>query len=805
MYTLTLLLLGIFSLYIAVFGFVRWDSAFLREGNTPVVLTLIILVAMVFLFYGLYLAYGWLKRCKGSAGNPPKSIKWGILFLILAGQMTFLLYFQPTLRYDALKTFDQAVEMLTTGTISGTYENGYFARYTNNYPITILTYWLLRLASACGLPASGYMLFVQLINVLLLDISLLQGYEILRRTRGQHTSLFYLILCAVCPSTYVWTGFYYTSTLAMPFSLGALLLFLRMREHADLPVSPDIQAHAVGKGNGPDPSQRKHLLQRLFHSFCLGLLLVMGYKLRATTLIMLIAIGIAALYAIPWKSFRAWFAQKKAWLCGTLISFFLACALTLGFWNGAVSNYVLFDYENTGFPAIHWVMMGMRWDGAFDLSDEEYTASFSTREEKVAADKELLLERIKEAGPDGLLALMGRKLLNTWVDGMDTYDAENSALRYERCYGKVYEYLLGNKDGLLVIYAQAFRVLQMLAIGIGCLAQLFRKWKYKETISPLFVCQLALLGGMAFHLIWETNPLYSIGFTFLALLLMADQLGLLFQKFELLSCTKQTPPASCPEQIQNSTDSKENGSASAVDPGYVCSSVLQKEHAILCSSVLRKGHVILCCLSLLCLVILLGLGKKQLVETPIEETTYRARQYQYNDEPRMYVQEYEEIYTQTFVTDQPFNCLTIDALNTVGQYNQSAFSVEIADEHGNLVYSNHRFLSGKVELSKLYTFSFDLVIPDGMTTYTITFAPGYIHGEDSLQFRYYATGNQDLYADGSLSIAGEEIKNGDLAFSIGEYQVTTYYNIKVYMLLCACLVLLGGAITFGVWRRGVRS
>ena len=39
-----------------------------------------------------------------------------------------------------------AVEMLRTHTISGTYETGYFARYTNNYPLTILTYWFLLLS-----------------------------------------------------------------------------------------------------------------------------------------------------------------------------------------------------------------------------------------------------------------------------------------------------------------------------------------------------------------------------------------------------------------------------------------------------------------------------------------------------------------------------------------------------------------------------------------------------------------------------------------------------------------------------------
>ena len=92
------------------------------------------------------------------------------------------------------------------------------------------------------------------------------------------------------------------------------------------------------------------------------------------------------------------------------------------------------------------------------------------------------------------------------------------------------------------------------------------------------------------------------------------------------------------------------------------------------------------------------------------------------------------------------------------------------------------------------------MVPEGETTYTITIWPGYIHGEDSLQLLYYHTGNQDLYAQGALSIAGAEQKNGDLAFAVYEYQVTTYFNQKVYLLLALLLVLLCGGIGFGVWR-----
>ncbi len=64
------------------------------------------------------------------------------------------------------------------------------------------------------------------------------------------------------------------------------------------------------------------------------------------------------------------------------LAFALTAALSLGFFSAAVNTYVDFDYKNTGFPAIHWVMMSARWDGSFDQNDENYTVSFETKEEK---------------------------------------------------------------------------------------------------------------------------------------------------------------------------------------------------------------------------------------------------------------------------------------------------------------------------------------------------------------------------------------------------------------------------------------
>jgi len=718
MYTLSLLLLSVFSLYIGIFAFIRWDASWLRNLNTIPMQALIILVVCVFLCTGLSLLYLFLK---GQKEQHLKQLSRLCIFLIAAGQIAFLFIIEPMLRYDPLKTFDMAVEMLETQTISGTYETGYFARYTNNYPITILTYWFLKLISGLGISVSGFMPACQLVNVICITLSIWIGYRILQVLKNQQTATFYLFICVLCPLSYVWAGFYYTTTLSMPCMMGLLYLSVKL---------PAAQSG----------------IHRILQGSSFGLLLVLGYKLRATTMIAFIAVAIVAFLKLWTSRLQSWRNIIKKY-AACLAAFLLTAVLSLNFWSNAVDRYVAFDYKNTGFPMIHWVAMSARWDGEFDQNDELYTSSFATKEEKVEANKQVLMERIKEAGPVGLVSLAGRKLLNTWVDGTDGYIPENSVASY----GKVYDLTLGNESGFLTIYTQAFRALQMLTVGLSALAGIANLF-HKKKIPALFLIQLSLLGGMAFHLVWETNPLYSIGFTFLGLMLLADALADLCE-------------SPC------------------------CIPVLEKSW-LHCSGVF------------LVLLVLLVLGKKELVETPIEKRNYCVNQYQYAGGYNGFVDSYEKTFEQTFTTARPFNRISVYCINPVGPYNQSGFTVKLTREDGTVVYEEPRFVSGRVEKLKHYEFEIpNLIVPKGETSYTLEFAPGYIQDENTLEFLSYNTGNYDMYPHGTMYVAGEMQEKGDLVFAIYEYEVTTYFSMKMYLILCAGILLLSGGITAIAWRK----
>lgn len=733
MYTISLLLLALFSLYIGIFAFWKWDASWLRELDTVPVRILFVLVFALFLCAALIQIRRLLVRL---SEKQRRLLILLCMLLLAAGQLIFLAVIQPQLRYDPLKVFDMAVEMLRTHTISGTYETGYFARYTNNYPLTILTYWFLLFLSKIGISENGFLPAVQILNVGCITLSVWLGYLIAKELKGKLFASFFLTVCVICPLSYLWAGYYYTATCSMPCLMGILYLYLRMKRDAE-------QSQAASGSRG------KLLRQRILLCALLGFLSIFGFKLRATAAIALIAV-ILDLLLFLWRVRKARSDSFSSWIAGTVrvwavpcAAFLTAAVLTLGFFSAAVNHYVKFDYKNTGFPTIHWVMMGARWDGAFDQNDEIYTSSFETKEEKIEADLDMLKERIREAGPLGLVSLAGRKLLNTWADGTDSCLTENSYARYS----KIYDYLIGDKSGFLALYLQAFRVLNLLAMG-SCALTAFIRLKKRQEYPALFPVQLTVLGCMAFHLLWETNPLYSLSFTFLCLLLLADAVCSLYER-----------PAMLP---------------------------------------LLKKSWMGCAAGFAVLTLLLLLGKKQLVETPIEAWDYSVNQYQYAGGYDGCVSSYDQTYVQTFTADKPFNRISIQVVNPVGPYNQSAFTVRLTDEDGTLIYNNDRFLSGMVELTKnSYEFVLDEIVPDGPTVYTLEISPGYIEGENSLEFLSYNTGNCDMYKGGFLTVAGEEKEKGDLAFAVYEYEVTTYFSLKQYAVLCAGILLLAAGLTLG--------
>jgi hypothetical protein len=392
----------------------------------------------------------------------------GILILLL--QIVFLFCSKSLLRYDALNVYDEAVSIFYDGEISAATKEGYFTYYTNNYMITAVTHLFLKAGRLIHLVSPDFqngMLFLQIINMLAIDTAFLFGFLFVRDfTKNPSTCFCYLVFTLVSPLTYVWLPFYYTNTLSMPFYVMALWLLYRYFLKNDI--------------------------------FCLlaGVLLGIGYAIRPTVVITIIAVGIVILCFINKMKKRDWI-RFCALLLGVIIS--QICVV-----KPLTGKYVKFDYTDTAFPAIHWIMMGAGGEGTYNKKDEAFTASFETAQDKKNADKEILQERLQELGVSGIITHSLKKMNLSFSDGTGNYAAE---LSMSENYGKFYQYVYGDKNQGFLVYIQIM-YLSALLYALIAAAHLLRKREF----HPMVLVLLNLLGGFFFYMIWESGAVYYNSF-----------------------------------------------------------------------------------------------------------------------------------------------------------------------------------------------------------------------------------------------------------------------------------------------------
>ncbi|MEH2958392.1 glycosyltransferase family 39 protein [Candidatus Merdisoma sp. JLR.KK006] len=419
------------------------------------------------------------------SGKDDRFLNHASLFLwvfIIFAQIIFVLLLHNNIRHDAFCILNQAIEMLDTHQISPTISDAYFAQVPNNYGLTIITYWFLKILRFLGLPSTCFMRAVQLFNIVFIDLSLLFIYLFIRKKKGNAASAFFLFFCAVSPYLYVWTPYYYTSTTSMMFACAAIFIWSCICSSS---------------------SEKKQLLW----AGLLGFLCITGFKVRATSLIAYIAIILYWSVTHKKGSLKKHFRSIAVFILSALLSFFI--------WKGIVNHYVPFDTKDTALPITHFIMLGtFGEDGSFDTSDLVYTVSLPTAEAKLEGTVAVIRQRLSENGLAGNIRLLLNKQLNCWADGTDFFTKEHT-----HCtdFNKLHTYVIGSKSGFLAAYAQIFRRLQLFLTCIYCIFAFAKK-----RADGMFLMALNLLGGMVFHLLWEAGPFYSIPFTLFSYAVASD-------------------------------------------------------------------------------------------------------------------------------------------------------------------------------------------------------------------------------------------------------------------------------------------
>ena len=692
---------GILTVFVAAIilaGLVRWDDAAFLAATQKVPVRMLLVVAGAFLLAVFFLKLsGWLqKRSRNSLR---------IMMIVLAVtvplfQVMVLSVLEISYLWDGVNVFASAVSRLRGGGVVELY----FSRYANQNSFLLYTVGFLKVAQTFGVAQEHYMMFLNICNMIFMDAAILLGARIIWRIRKHDKGVavvLYLVIMACNPFVYLWTAFYYTSILVMPMVLGAAELILGIGE-------------------------KEKTWQKILRGVGAGILLAAGYRLRQTTMVLIIALVLAGCIYLLMNR------QKKK-VYGVFFFGALVMSFFLTFWGvraleQRVNNL---DTSDSAFPAVHWIMMGLDHSGEYTNEDAAYTAGFVTHEEKVAGDLELIRARLDYFGVKGISKTYGEKFLNTWTEASNAYP-----FRLSVCgkYVGVHDLIFGPFLDGIIYYHQIYQVFLMVFI----LAGLVLRWK-KTQVDIVFVLQLTFLGTILFHLLWEAGPLYSVSFKIIYVLL--GTLGIL-----------------C---ITDKRNEKENE--------YENKRRL-KGH--------RKWMLNLCFGGVLLLTVAF-FARNFRTFTVMEQEWEKRVVNQYLASDNVKVGPDEEV-TQTFLATRDFNYLNIHLCNHENEKNTSVYQLTVAGEKSGIIYEETieaKSFTGDYFLMR----QFDNVNIKEPEEFKISIKTLQAEGENFIEVARFQMKEYDPYGNGVLEKNGEKLE-GDMFLMVSQKILTPYAGKKKYCL-----------------------
>lgn len=737
-FSISMAIFAPFSMYLLIMGaFVWFNGGCSAFEQLPVILRGICMLLSVML-----LTMGYFFLGKKLISLPEQKLKQiammtGACMFVL--QMVFVMLAKAGIRYDSLKVVDEAIALFSQPGIQETDLEGYFARYANNYAMTIMTHWFIKIFRMIGLirqDFSNAVIVLQFINVLFVDVAFAGCYAFINKYFSKAKAVLFLLYMVFNPLSYVWLPFYYTNTCSMAFAIWGIYLLYAVFD-------------LICEKNDKIAKQAETKI--VLYTMLAGIIFYFGYKLRATVAIALIA-AVIGLYC------RGKRINLKSFIL-VLLLFSISFGGTKIIYGAVEDHYLAFDETDTAFPLTHWIAMGLNelGDGSFNANDEQRTMSYFTAQEKKDATVSLLKERANELGALGIAKLYMRKLSNTYADGAGGYHSE---LNISSDYGMLWQIVYGVHRDPVLLWTQIFYLMSILC-SIFAVVSFFQKRLPVEG----FVLLLLLTGSYLFQMIWESATIYSIGTMYLNGCMVALGLPLWKMKHPAENTIKKKSLIPADDAVEEYTlitaEKVVEKDVSIFSEGII------KKQSLLSANIFGKNRkckkdyriVITLCVILfgiLGLGILIGkLAKTDYVEVSVsvDQFLFQAQEYPALSDG--------QCITQTFESEKDFSIISFQVRNLTGAYNDSVYMISLCDQNGNCLQKQQLIGSETTDYG-FCPLCFQNV--RGVTKYEIRIEKE--SGEDDLIFLYYDTGHYDTYQKGKMTGPMIEGELADLLFEV---------------------------------------
>lgn len=424
-----------------------------QNFNIQYILVIIYSIIFTISIIGIYKLFNKIDKRKADIISIIISIVYFIVICYIG------LNCKVSLPYDLDVIYDQVKIMLDNNT-NIVYDSTYFSVYPHQIPLFCLIYYIGSFAKILSIdPINLIIVF----NCFMILLSLIFVYKIVYLiTNKSAISLVALLLMALIPDFVLYSCYFYTDIISIPFCIIGMYYIL--------------------KGN--INNEKKYL-------FIGGLFFSVSIKIRILNLIILIAFFIYN------------FFNKKIKIYVRNV-FIIICAIGIFnlIYNTFLYSNIKFNLnKKVKFPATHWVMMGVngKKNGHFDIDD--YYITYSSND-KTKTNIEEIKNRIKNN--DALFYLKKEISIFSISDHniLSKYKTTNNYSNINKIFNSKY-----------VIYIEYLQQISLLSIYILFIISMIKCLKSNNITKEKFlIFFLTIIGGLIFYLFWESNSRYGLMF-----------------------------------------------------------------------------------------------------------------------------------------------------------------------------------------------------------------------------------------------------------------------------------------------------
>ena len=480
----------IYNVFLVVFTFlfasIIMGTIFDNKSLISNVSTISIIIGTIFVGLIIFILYKYLiSKLLNISLKKEIIIVTILLSIIIIIQCLVFYYFKSYPGWDWNDVFNSA-RLFASGH-ADEIDNSYFQMFPNNNALLYFEIIIFKVLSIfkIQLSVTNCLYATIIVNILLIDISIVLMYFTVRIMFDKSKAILSLIIAMICCAFTIYVPVFYTDTVTMMFPIFILLCY-------------SIWQKKINQKN----------IDLIF--ILMAFISVFGIKLKFTVIIMIIAILIDMVLKYDFKRYF----KPISIISISMIVFYLSFGLiekNLNVFSFDISN------NNKKMPYTHWIMMGMterdsyregkKFIGWYNPDSVNYTLSYKTTDSRKNANVKKIKEQFKDYGVLNYTTFLYRKMLFTWSDG--TYYApallNDSLMRSESLISNLFQ-MKGKYINITVIHNTSLMVLMYIMILIGAIKSIRKKE------NKINVCYISLFGVLLFFLLWESSSRYLINY-----------------------------------------------------------------------------------------------------------------------------------------------------------------------------------------------------------------------------------------------------------------------------------------------------